>query len=606
MKKVAPALLGVLLLAGLLACAGAPAGRDEGPSAPAAEKALEAPPPPEPETADIGNGDIRGSRGEGEGEDWLGSELAPPASAALKPLASRPETPQASGLKAGFADDNRQFNYFVEFLRQYGPQVDHIPIPVEERIVLRAQDAQGRPLASAQVTIFGNAGGPLARGLTYADGSFLFFPAEHGGQQRYRAVLKAHQTTREVRFERDGRREILVPFDFPRPVLESVPLDILFVLDATGSMSEEIQRLKSTIEIINLNLSSLPSRPRVRYGLVLYRDRGDEYVTRTVPFTADLGLFQAALDRAEADGGGDTPEDLQAALRDALRLSWNRDGIRLAFIITDAPPHLDYGEEYTYVDAAHDARGAGIKLFSVGTGGLELDGELILRQLSQYTAARYIFLTYGEQGESEGGKPGSVSHHTGANWQTDKLEAIIIRIAREELSFASDQPLEPDEEYFQAAAVREEDSAETLDKLFSQALSQLIDYSSYRIPPDTPASVLPLGAAAPELGASAEYFTEQLTLSFSRGEVVRRTFRVLERRDLQAVLEELELQLSALADEGAAARVGKLLGAEVLVTGRLFAKGGGFELFLKLLRVDTGEVLSVTKAVIDRRLGIEG
>jgi len=484
--------------------------------------------------------------------------------------------------------------------------VDHIPIPIEERIVLRAQDAQGRPLANTQVAIYGSAGGPLARGLTYADGSFLFFPAEHGGQQRYRAVLSAHSSTREVRFERDGRREILVPFAFPRPALQSVPLDILFVLDATGSMSEEIQRLKSTIEIINLNLSSLPSRPRMCYGLVLYRDRGDEYVTRTVPFTADLDQFPAALDRAEADGGGDTPEDLQAALREAQRLSWNRGGIRLAFIITDAPPHLDYGQEYTYVDAAHDARAAGIKLFSVGTGGLELDGELILRQLSQYTAARYIFLTYGEQGESEGGKPGSVSHHTGANWQTDKLEAIIIRIAREELALASDQPLEPDEEYFQAAAVQEESGAEPLDKLFSQALSQLIDYSSYRIPADTPASVLPLGAAAPELGASAEYFTEQLTLSFSRGEVVRRPFRVLERRALQAVLEELELQLSALAAEGNAARVGKLLGAEVLVTGRLFAKGGGFELFLKLLRVDTGEVLSVTKAVIDRRLGIEG
>jgi hypothetical protein len=39
--------------------------------------------------------------------------------------------------------------------------------------------------------------------------------------------------------------------------------------------------------------------------------------------------------------------------------------------------------------------------------------------------------------------------------------------------------------------------------------------------------------------------------------------------------------------------------------GKLYAKQDGFELFLKLLRVETGEVLSVTKAVIDRRLGLE-
>ena len=127
-------------------------------------------------------------------------------------------------------------------------------------------------------------------------------------------------------------------------------------------------------------------------------------------------------------------------------MSWNRNGIRLAFIVTDAPPHLDYGQQYTYVEAVHDARSAGIKLFSVGTGGLDLAGEYVLRQISQYSGAKYIFLTYGETGESEGGAPGSVSHHTGANYQTDKLEAIIIRFAKEELANVMGQPLEGEED----------------------------------------------------------------------------------------------------------------------------------------------------------------
>ncbi len=64
-------------------------------------------------------------------------------------------------------------------------------------------------------------------------------------------------------------------------------------------------------------------------------------------------------------------------------------------------------------------------------GGLDLGGEYVLRQISQYTYGTYIFLTYGERGESEGGVAGSVSHHTGANYQTDRLEAIIIRLARQ-------------------------------------------------------------------------------------------------------------------------------------------------------------------------------
>jgi hypothetical protein len=254
----------------------------------------------------------------------------------------------------------------------------------------------------------------------------------------------------------------------------------------------------------------------------------------------------------------------------------------------------------------HDARANGIKIFSVGTGGLDLAGEYVLRQISQFTAAKYIFLTYGETGESAGGAPGSVSHHTGANYQTDKLEAIIIRFAKEELANVLGQPLEGEEDYFQATRIGTEKREETLDKLFTMAVSQLVDYSTYRIPPDTPASVLPLSPASQELNLPAEYFTEQLMLSFSRGDQVRKTFRILERKDLQRILEELELQQSGLSDEKQAARVGELLGAQILVIGKLYAKGGNYELFLKLLRVETGEVLSVTKAVIDRKLGLEG
>ncbi len=613
MKRAAGTILALLLLLGLLSCVGTPEKR-----VPADAKSEIGELEEEPAPADLGNGEVgdgdigdeelRAAASEPATSDWVVAEKAaelPPGKTAASTRTFRGE-PTASGLKAGYADDNRQYNYFLQFLRQYAGGVDHVPIPVEERIILRARDERGKPLGNATVRVLGPEGAELARGLTYADGSFLFFPSEHGQERRYRALLTYNQATREAWFEREGRREVPVDFAFSRPAARSVPLDLLFILDTTGSMGEEIQRLKTTIELINLNLSSLSSRPRIRFGLVLYRDRGDAYVTQTVPFTEDLESFQASLNRVEADGGGDDPEDLQTALQEAMRLSWNRGGIRLAFVVTDAPPHLDYGQDYTYADAAREAREQGIKIFGVGTGGLDLAGEIVLRQVAQYTAARYIFLTYGEQGESEGGAPGSVSHHTGANFQTDKLEAIIIRFAREELAFGSDQPVDVQEDYFQATRVDEEQKDQTLDKLFGMAVSQLIDYSSFRIPPDTPAAVLPLAPASQELGLPAEYFTEQLVLSFGRGEATRKTFRILERRNLQNILSELELQLSGLAEEGQAAKVGKLLGARVLVVGRLYSKGPAYELFLKLLWVENGEVLSATKALIDRHLGVEG
>ena len=513
--------------------------------------------------------------------------------------------PQVSGLKAGFADDNKQFNYFVQFLSTYGAQVNRIPIPIEERIMLKVHDSEGKSIPNAEIAVYGPNRSFLGRGTTYADGSFLLFPAEYGDHQGYTIEVTYNQQRKSVSLDRFGRREIPIAFGAPRAEMSRIPLDLLFILDTTGSMGEEIQRLKTTIELIKLNLASLSSKPRVRFGMVLYKDRGDEYVTEVVPFTENLQEFQSALDAVEASGGGDTPEDLQSALEQAMKLSWSRGGVRLGFIITDAPPHLDYGQRYTYAQAVKEAKETGIKIFSVGTGGLDLLGEVVLRQIAQYTSAKYIFLSYGETGESEGGAPGSVSHHTGANYQTDKLEAIIIRFAKEELSHITDQPIEEEEEYFTASKIDAEEREETLNKLFSMAVSQLIDYSTVRIPKGSAAAVLPLSPAQRDLSLNSEYFTEQLLLSFGKDKTFKDLFRIVERKDLQSVLEELELQLSDLAEEQGAAKVGELLGAELLIIGKLYSTAKGYELFLKLVRVETGEVLSVTKAIIDKGLGLE-
>jgi TolB-like protein len=271
----------------------------------------------------------------------------------------------------------------------------------------------------------------------------------------------------------------------------------------------------------------------------------------------------------------------------------------MSFIITDAPAHLDYKQEFTYYHAVKSAREKGVKVFSIGTGGLDIKGEYVLRQISQYTGGKYIFLTYGEKGESEGGREGSVSHHTGANFQTDKLESIIIRFARDELNNVLDKKIEIDE-HFSAKKVDYEKNEETLRKLFGMAASQLVDYSSMTLQAKTPTSILPIESSDPGLKTTAEYFGEQLSFSLAKSPA----FAIVERKNLQGILKELELSLSGLTDEANAAKVGKLLGARLLVTGKLYRKKNEYELFLKLVRVETAEVLSVTKARLDFELGL--
>ncbi len=510
-------------------------------------------------------------------------------------------TKQVSGLKAGFADDNKQFNYFVNFLKEYKNRVPHYPIQIYERIIVYCKDVSGKSIPNAVVKVYsGNK--LLETGKTYADGSFMFYPSEYDAKYiKYTLSFEALNTKGELTVDRQGKREYTVTLNTQRPQFKNVPLDIVFVFDTTGSMGEEIARLKKTIEIINLNIASLSTKPDVRFGMVLYKDKGDEYVTKVIPLTGDLEKFQKDLALVAAAGGGDGPEDLQSAMEDAVKkIKWNADGIRLAFIITDAEPHLDYGQKYTYADAARDAKRSAIKFFTIGTGGLPLAGEVVLRQISQYTQGRYIFLTYGETGESEGGKEGSVSHHTGANFQTDKLESIIIRFAKEELAYLTDQPLEEGQAYFDAKKVEDETNEETLQKLFDMAIAQLIDYSAINIQKGEPTAVLPIKSSDAALATNAEYFSEQLSMALGKNKV----FTQVERKNMQQILHEIGLGQTGIVDETYAAKAGKMLGAKMLITGTMYAKNNNYELFLKLIRVESAEVLSATKAIVDKNLGV--
>jgi Mg-chelatase subunit ChlD/TolB-like protein len=543
------------------------------------------------------------SEGKSLGAEVLEKESSPEAFAKPKgtTLKKLEATKAVSGLKAGFADDNKQFNYFVNFIKDYKNQVQHYPINISERIIFYCKDIAGKSIPNAKVGVYSGKK-LLETGKTYADGSFMFYPSEYEFKYTaYTLTFEALNTKADITIDRQGKREHTVTLNTQRPQYKNVPLDILFVFDTTGSMGEEIARLKKTIEIINLNIASLSTKPDVRFGMLLYKDKGDEYVTKIIPLTGDLEKFQKELALVTAAGGGDGPEDLQSALADAVKkIQWNTGGIRLAFIITDAEAHLDYGQQYTYVDAAHDAKKQAIKFYSIGTGGLPLMGEFILRQISQYTQGRYIFLTYGERGESEGGKEGSVSHHTGANFQTDKLESIIIRFAKEELAYLTDQPLEEGEEYFDAKKVEDETNEETLQKLFDMAIAQLIDYSAINIQKGEPTAVLPIQSSDAALKTNAEYFTEQISMALGKNKV----FKQVERKNMQQILNEIGLGQTGIVDETGAAKAGKMLGAKMLVTGTIYAKNNNYELFLKLIRVESAEVLSATKAIVDKNLGV--
>jgi hypothetical protein len=191
-------------------------------------------------------------------------------------------------------------------------------------------------------------------------------------------------------------------------------------------------------------ISQLPGRPDICYGLVAYRDRGDVYLTRSHDFTDDLGAFQNVLANVQASGGGDTPEALNEALHEVVHgLSWRTDAARMVVLVADAPPHLDYSG----CNVVHSAAGVcsqydrdmqaalskGIKLFAVGASGLDPIGEYIYRQMAQYTAGRFVFLTY-RDASNPGSGPGTQTTHDVKQYSVQTLDQLVVRLVGEELA----------------------------------------------------------------------------------------------------------------------------------------------------------------------------
>jgi Mg-chelatase subunit ChlD len=151
-------------------------------------------------------------------------------------------------------------------------------------------------------------------------------------------------------------------------------IDVVFVLDTTGSMSGLIQTAKEKIWSIATTMASAQQTPEIRIGLVAYRDRGDAYVTKVVDLSDDLDSVYATLMDFQADGGGDGPESVNKALYDAVNgISWSQDdqAYQVIFLVGDAPPHMDYNE-VRYPEIVAAAAEKGIVVNTIQCGDMEM------------------------------------------------------------------------------------------------------------------------------------------------------------------------------------------------------------------------------------------
>lgn len=152
-------------------------------------------------------------------------------------------------------------------------------------------------------------------------------------------------------------------------------VEVVFVVDTTGSMSGLIEGAKKKIwSIANMIIDQYPNA-EIKFGLVGYRDLGDAYVTKHFSLTTDVQSIYAQLLQFEAEGGGDTPESVNEALDVAVtKLGWSDKrqvkADRVLFLVGDAPPHMDYKQDRKYKEVIGEAVQKGIIVNTVQCGDM--------------------------------------------------------------------------------------------------------------------------------------------------------------------------------------------------------------------------------------------
>ncbi|MDP9465402.1 MAG: VWA domain-containing protein, partial [Actinomycetota bacterium] len=301
--------------------------------------------------------------------------VVPPGDGVV-PVESQPG--EQAGLRAGSVDDNADFAAFLTYLAR----INDLGIATRDfdptgRVVVTVTGTTGLPVAGAKVSVTAD-GTEIATLRTTADGTARFLPALYDAGR----VAEFTFTTGNASANAAPGSTVALQSDAAGGATGPVALDVLFLLDATGSMGDEIDRLKATIDAVAAQVDGFESQPVVRLAMTLYRDEGDTFVTSTFDFTGDIEAFRAALNDVVADGGGDYPEALEEGLESALSAPGWRDPastVQLVFLVGDAPPRLDRQVPVEYPAAIIDAVARGIKVFPIASSESDDQAEAVFR-----------------------------------------------------------------------------------------------------------------------------------------------------------------------------------------------------------------------------------
>jgi len=346
-----------------------------------------------------------------------------------------------SGIAAGEWDDNANYREFLAYL-QSSAALGYAPLDVSQRQFIAVVDAAGNAVADCPLVV---SDGTHSTSLkTSASGRTPIFPHAVGlAGDSLSVQATCADGSAQGALPMQGEDNLLVlHLAAARTPVATKSVELAFILDTTGSMAEEIDAIKSTVSAVAEKLTPQQGIA-LRVGLVAYKDYVDPWVTKTFPFTTDLVALRASIASLSAAGGGDIPEAVNEALHVAGQLDWHDDAFaRFAFLVADAPPHMH--EQFDYTAEAKSFLSRGIQIFTVSASGQDALGQVVFRQISQYTYATNMFVLRGGAGpQSTGaGDPKTSCGTTQTSYASGNLDQLIVNKVLDELSLYDHDPLD--------------------------------------------------------------------------------------------------------------------------------------------------------------------
>ena len=302
-----------------------------------------------------------------------------------------------SGLiTAGEWNDLENWDFWLDLVngQDYGDKEDYWGFYTRKRILVEVKDGLN-PLVDAKVELKKN-NQNLWTARTDNKGRAelwvsLFDKSDDTDLSELKLFISGNEMEAELVYFEDGINE----FQMNSSVGTLHDVEIAFIVDATGSMSDELEFLKQDLEDVIVQVEIQNPAVNINTAAVFYRDEGDEYLVKFSDFEKDPGATIDFIRDQKADGGGDYPEAVHTALNVGLYdLNWSIPArTRIAFLLLDAPPHYesDVTESIRYSIKGFAEKG--IKVVPITASGVNKETEFLMRFFSISTNGTYVFIT---------------------------------------------------------------------------------------------------------------------------------------------------------------------------------------------------------------------